>query len=283
MSVNIEHLLKLGRSKLAKANIDSYLLDARIILQYILNISHEQLILQFYSTVKPSIINEYLTLINRRANNEPVAYLIKQKEFYGLIFTVSNHTLLPRPDSETIVDEVLNIFKDHSQSLKILDLGTGSGCLLLTILNLYPNAVGTGIDCSREALEIARLNADLLKLNQRVDFKVGNWTTNINDKFDLVISNPPYINSSLIKNLAASVRDYEPHLALDGGTDGLDCYKLIIDQLTDLCKDNSRIIFEFGQDQETKINELLVKKNIQVINYRSDLNGIVRVLTAKLA
>ena len=183
----------------------------------------------------------------------------------------------PRPDSETLIEAVLENYKDKDQKLNILDLGTGSGCLILTLLSIYQNSQGLAIDISDKALEIAKQNAKLLNIN-RIKFLKNNWNDNINKKFDIIISNPPYIPKKEIEILEPEVNKYNPLLALDGGNDGLDCYKYLAENLQKNCKENTKIFLEIGKNQENNIIEIFKNNKFELLKMYKDINGIIRIL-----
>jgi release factor glutamine methyltransferase len=257
-------------------HIESPRLDARLLLQAACNLTHEQIIAYPDKIIYSEIFDCY---VNRRAANEPVSHILGKREFYGYEFKVTKDTLDPRPDSETLIEAALEIFPNNDTPLNILDLGTGTGCLLLTLLKLFPRATGLGIDISEAALEIARFNCQKLNLSAR--FIHNNWLENLAEKFDLIISNPPYIKISDEQNLAAQVKDYEPHLALFGGDDGLSCYLEIAKNLSFVLKPNARVILEFGIGQENEIAKILRQYELEILGYRKDLAGITRCLIAR--
>jgi release factor glutamine methyltransferase len=260
---------------LKAAGINSYKLDARILLQYSCNLTHEIIIAKANLLVETSIFDN---MLKRRALREPISHILGVREFYGYNFKVTSDTLDPRPDSESLIDAALEYFSNKDQKIKILDLGTGTGCLLLTLLKLYDNASGIGIDISENALKIARENAKNLDVDQRVSFILSNWADKIDQQFDLIITNPPYIKDQDILELEDEVRIYEPNLALSGGEDGLDSYKLIAASIAGLLNKNAIIIVESGQDQENDIISIFKQYNLEKLSIKKDLTGINRVI-----
>lgn len=215
-------------------------------------------------------------LVARRAQREPMAHILGVREFWSLPFIVTSDTLVPRPDSETLIEAVLEQFSEKTKSLSILDLGTGSGCLLLTLLSEFSAATGTGVDMSDAALEVAGQNAAALGLGHRATFVKGDWAANLKDKFDIVISNPPYIPKDEIPHLAADVARYEPITALDGGSDGLDSYRTIVAQLPRLLGEGAYVFLETGAGQAPSVAALIQQTELQVVDIKKDLSGIER-------
>ena len=221
--------------------------------------------------------NQLNDLVKQRLNGRPISKIIGVKEFYGRDFIVSDDVLDPRPDSELIIDLVLQY---EGQKARILDLGTGSGCLILTLLSELPNATGVAADISHAALNITKQNADQLGVRDRIKFIESDWFESIEGKFDIVISNPPYINSDIIPTLDKNVREYDPMLALDGGNDGLFPYKVILPQIRTYLKKGGMIAMEHGFDQGDTLQRLAVDAGLSDIQTYKDLGGLDRVITA---
>ncbi len=208
----------------------------------------------------------------------PLSRLYGVRAFWGRDFRLSPETLDPRIDTETLVSRVLASFKDQNAPLKVLDLGTGSGCLLLTLLCEFPQAVGVGIDLSEGALRTARENAKALGVTERAGFVCGDWAESVQAPFDLVVSNPPYIVRSVIPSLADSVRNYDPILALDGGEDGLAAYEILFAQLPRLLKKHGRAFFEIGADQGKTVPRLSADSGVFDSALCLDSAGLPRVV-----
>jgi release factor glutamine methyltransferase len=273
----IINALKKAQIILSEHRIENPILDARLLLQHSCNISHEFIVANpgaFMDT------DNFYQLLQRRALREPISHIIGKREFYGSDFIVTCNTLDPRADSETIIDAALYYLPDRQQKLKILDLGTGSGCLFLSLLKLYPNAYGLGVDFSLEALKIAEKNAHNLNLTQRSSFILSNWGDEVRGEFDLIISNPPYISVDDFAKLAPEVRIYEPKTALVAGADGLDCYRSIVSYLPRLLKKNAYVIFECGYNQAQDVSAILAPL-IEVLEIKQDLSGMQRVVIAQ--
>ena len=252
-------------------------LDVKILLAFLLNIDTKEIINYFNNEISNEFLNNFQKLLSRRLNREPIANIIGKKAFWDYDFIVNENVLTPRPDSETLIEAVLENYKDKDQKLNILDLGTGSGCLILTLLSIYQNSQGLAIDISDKALEIAKQNAKLLNIN-RIKFLKNNWNDNINEKFDIIISNPPYIPKKEIEDLEPEVNKYNPLLALDGGNDGLDCYKYLAENLQKNCKKDTKIFLEIGKNQENDIIEIFKNNEFELVKMYKDINKIVRIL-----
>ena len=255
-------------------------LDVKVLLAFLLNIDTKEIINYFDNEISNEFLNNFQKLLSRRLNREPIANIIGKKAFWDYDFIVNENVLTPRPDSETLIEAVLENYKNKDQKLNILDLGTGSGCLILTLLSIYLNSQGLAIDISDKALEIAKQNAKLLNIN-RIKFLKNNWNDNINEKFDIIISNPPYIPKKEIEDLEPEVNKYNPLLALDGGNDGLDCYKYLAENLQKNCKKDTKIFLEIGKNQEKDIIKIFQNNGFELLKMYKDINGVVRVLELK--
>lgn len=255
-------------------------LDVKILLAFLLNINTKEIINYFDKEISDEFLNNFQKLLSRRLNREPIANIIGKKAFWDYDFIVNENVLTPRPDSETLIEAVLENYKDKDQKLNILDLGTGSGCLILTLLSIYQNSQGLAIDISDQALEIAKQNAKFLKID-RIKFLKNNWNDNINEKFDIIISNPPYIPKKEIEDLEPEVNKYNPLLALDGGNDGLDCYKYLAKNLQKNCKKDTKIFLEIGKNQENDITKIFQNNGFELLKMYKDINKIVRILELK--
>lgn len=220
---------------------------------------------------------------SRRLEGEPVWRILGEREFWGLPFRLSSATLEPRPDSEAVVDAVLERFSERRQEpLSILDLGTGTGCLLIAVLSELPQARGLGIDLSQEACDTARGNAALNGLSDRAQFRQGSWTEGLDRRFDLILSNPPYIRSADIALLDISVREHDPHLALDGGDDGLGPYRIFAQTLPAVLAPGGMIVLEIGAGQEADVVSLMHDGGFEWLGSRRDLGGHPRALVFAL-
>lgn len=219
-------------------------------------------------------------MIRRREAREPVARILGRRGFWTLDLQVTTDTLDPRPDSETVVEAVLARVQDRAAPLRLLDLGTGSGCLLLALLSELPKAWGLGVDRSPGAAMAARANAALNRLDTRTAFVVGNWADALEGRFDVVVSNPPYIEQDAIAGLMPEVRQYDPVAALDGGLDGLDAYRAILADLPRLLAPGAMAAFELGQGQGQAVGAMMGAAGFARIEIRPDLAGIGRCIIA---
>ena len=224
---------------------------------------------------------KFAEAIARREKHEPIAYILGRREFWSLDFEVSPAVLIPRPDSETLVETALKLFKD-TPPRTILDLGTGSGCLLIALLSEWKHAAGTGLDISQAALTVAQRNAERLGVASRAQFQHGDFEAFTGRRFDLVISNPPYIASSVIAGLDPDVREYEPHLALNGGADGLAPLRRIAANLHAVLAPGAPAIIEIGHDQGASASQTLENHGLNVHQIVKDLGGNDRVILVKL-
>ncbi len=277
-----------------KKRVDA--LDARLLLCHALKLSQEEFLVQKDRALSDDEIAAVETLIAQREKGCPVAKIIGKREFYGRDFITTEDTLDPRPDSETLIEVVKNKImafglgpeaqetwvpgtSPRIGSLKILDLGTGTGCLLLTLLCEIKDASGVAVDLSEKALEVARRNAENLGVESRVSFVRGSWFENVTGEFDVVVSNPPYIPSDKMDLLDRDVRDFEPHSALNGGADGLDAYRAILAGVAAPLKPGGLIAFEVGCDQAEAVMEMLKKSGFERVERHRDLAGINRIVT----
>lgn len=276
--MKIKDLLKDSIPKLNQAQILTASLDARLLLQHAANIPCETIYLYPEQLVSDDDVIKYKNFLDRRINNEPVAKIIGKKSFWKDDFIVNQHTLDPRPDSEVIIQAALDFLPNKENTLKFLDIGSGSGCLLLSLLREFPNAIGAASDISLDALKIASLNAKALNLKERIILINHNWTDAVAHKFDLIVSNPPYIPTNDISNLAKEVKNYDPILALDGGEDGLNPYRHLAQKISSLLKPGACAILEFGYDQGRGVKEIFIQNNYIVKKMLFDLNNIERAI-----
>ncbi len=257
------------------------MLELRLMLAHVLGIQPQGLIFLDEVELSPQQTQQLENILARRLRHEPLSRIFGEREFWSLSFKISPATLDPRPDSETLIEAVLKTYPDQGQTLKILDLGTGSGCLLLALLHEYPNAWGLGVDLNPAAALMALENAMRLNLAGRTSFMVGSWGQALHASFDIVISNPPYIPSQDVEGLAPDVRHYDPRLALDGGTDGLQPYRIIIAGLVHQLASGGHVFFEVGHDQADDVAALLQQNKFNHIQFYQDLAGIQRVVSGQ--
>jgi len=279
ISIKAYELINSAAIRLKQKNISTYKLDSEILLSKALGKKREEILIDLDQKVNLSQSLKFNNLIIRRALKEPIAYIIKEKEFWSKVFIVNKHALIPRPETELMVDRIIKIYKN--QKISILDIGTGSGCILISLLSELKNSRGIGIDISKEAIFLAKKNAKKHNIHN-IQFKVRSFIDICNYKFDLIVSNPPYIQSKEIKNLQEDIKKYEPKIALDGGNDGLDVIKKVIYKAKDILKVNGRLALEIGNEQHKKVSVLLNKNNFKIEQYIKDYKTNIRCLIAIL-
>ncbi len=272
----IAFLLRRGADCLRGAGIEGAFGEARLLLEAAAGITRARQIAHPEDRVPADLEMHYDGLVQRRARREPISRILGRREFWSLSFTVTARTLDPRPDSETLVRMVLEAISVDPVPRRILDLGTGTGCLLLALLSELLWASGLGIDCSEGAVEVARVNAQALGLSERAQFQIGDWDLGLLPSWDVIVSNPPYIPSDLIDGLESEVSRYEPRLALDGGPDGLDCHRRLLPAAGRLLRPGGIAVFEFGQGQETPIIDLGEAVGLALVTIQADLSGTPR-------
>lgn len=275
--ISVAEALKQAAARLAATGIVSARLDGRVLLAHVLGIpSNEVTLSQQLLTAEQQ--GAFEALVARRSAKEPVAYIVRVKEFHGLAFEVGPGVLVPRPDSETLIEQALRDFPDRSAPLRVLDLGTGTGCLLLSSLAAYPNATGLGIDRSAAALEWANRNIRRLGLEERAQLAHCDWNELPPRAHDVVFANPPYVASTDLD--AADDLSHEPRAALDGGSDGLSAYRSIAPLLPALLSPTGRAYLEIGAGQAPSIAKLLEAYSPKVLRIAEDLAGIPRCIVA---
>jgi release factor glutamine methyltransferase len=272
----LEETIKEASKVLKKYDIDSYALDAEIILSSIIGVSREFLLVNNNLDIPRKIVKKYYSAINRRINREPVAYIVGKKEFWSQNFVVNNSTLVPRPETEILIYKLINFYKN--KKINILDIGTGSGCILLSILKELSSSRGIGIDVSSKAIKIAKLNSKNLNLSLRSKFKVFDLRKFNIGKYDLIVSNPPYIPLRDIKNLTKDITNYEPLVALNGGYDGLDLINKVIYKSSTLLKTNGMLALEIGNNQYRKVSNILKKYKFVEFSKEYDYERNVRCI-----
>ena len=278
--MNALELLNSGSYKLQKQKIKTHRIDSEILLSKVLNKSREQILIRLNQNMKNTEVSAFDNLIQRRLHKEPIAYIINEKEFWSKKFQVNKNTLIPRPETELLVEDLIKIYKNKNISL--LDVGTGSGCIIISLLSELPNSKGLGIDISSSALKIAKHNALLHKVEDRIKFYNKSIINLFNCKFDLIVSNPPYIDAKNIKNLDDDIKKYEPLIALNGGNDGLDVIKKVIYKAKEILKINGRLAIEIGNWQSKKVSKELKINNFIIEKYIKDYKDNTRCLISKL-
>ncbi|HCP01881.1 MAG TPA: peptide chain release factor N(5)-glutamine methyltransferase, partial [Rhodospirillaceae bacterium] len=246
-------------------------LDARVLLRHATGQDDAWLFANGEAEIVPTMLDSFVELLARRELREPISQIIASREFWSRDFRVTPDVLTPRPDSESLVKTVLTRIKDRDASLHILDLGTGSGCLLLTLLAECPNATGLGVDASAAALDVAAGNAAALGVDARVEWREGDWCEGLDGEFDVIVSNPPYIARHEMRHLEPEVRDYEPNLALDGGADGLSAYRQIVPALPRLGTSRAVIALELGLGQAKGVAALGRVAGLRIADVDQDI------------
>lgn len=278
--LTIQDVFLMGIKTLKISDIQNHQLDAKILLKYLLNLDNETFELKKNDEISKINLDAYLVLINRRSKDEPIAHIVEKKSFWNDDFKVSKDTLIPRPETELIIESVIKYFPNKDSNLKIADLGTGSGCIIISLLQEYINAYGVGIDISRPAIDVANINKRLLKNPVRLDLVKGDFDNFNLNGFDIIVSNPPYI-SKTDQNLQKNVHDYEPHLALFSENNGLISYEKILKNISSTIKNKFYLFLEIGKGQEKDVFNLLKKNNFTLISIENDLAEIPRCIVAK--
>lgn len=266
---------------LQKAGIERARAEARLLAAHALGLSIEQIVADDGRLIGSTELGRLRALATERARRRPMSQILGYREFYGRRFDVTPDVLTPRPDSETLIDAVLDHMADRGAPLEVLELGVGTGCLLLTLLAELPRARGAGVDLSAKALEVARGNAAALGLAGRCRLVQGDWTNAITGMFDIVINNPPYIPSADIAGLEPEVATHEPRLALDGGADGLSFYRRLAGDIARLLRPQGLLALEVGEGQARPVAALLTAAGIEVLEQRRDLAGIERCVLGR--
>ena len=271
-------VIKFGSNLLKEKKISSYILDSEILLSKILNKSREEILVNLDQNIKEKNISAFKNYLQRRSRNEPIAYILKEKEFWSKKFDVNKGTLIPRPETELLVDKLSAIYK--GKKISILDIGTGSGCIIISLLSCLHHSNGIGVDISKNAIITAKKNERKFELSNRLKFLNKSFKNIFGKKFDLIVSNPPYIDSKDIKNLSDDIKRYEPIIALDGGNDGLDLIKKIIYKSKYILKVKGMLALEIGNEQIKKVSKILVDNKFRIKHVIKDYKNNVRCVLA---
>ena len=275
--MNALELINFGASELRRKKIGTSRLDSELLLSKILDKNREEILINLEQKICQKYFLKYKQLIQRRSQCEPIAYIVKEKEFWSKNFLVSSDTLIPRPETELIVEKLTKIFEE--KKISILDIGTGTGCILISLLSELKNSKGIGIDISKKALRIAEKNSEHHGMKNKIKFFHKSLDSKFYQKFDLIVSNPPYIKKSEIKNLQEDVRKFEPRIALDGGNDGLDLIKKVIYKSKYILKVKGMLALEIGNEQFNKVSKILKKNNFKIEHiikdYKDNIRGII--------
>ena len=275
--MNYTEAFLMGMQKLKEAQIGEAQLDARLLLEEVCGTDHNTLLCHGDREVSEAEEEQYRKALEQRAVHVPLQHLLGYQDFMGLRFQVSEYVLIPRQDTEILVEEAMRYLHD---GMRILDLCTGSGCILLSLLHYSNDCEGVGVDISQEALQVAAQNAELLGI--RADFLKSDLYEKVTGKFDLLVSNPPYIERAVIPTLMEEVREYDPYIALDGGEDGLDFYRRIIGGAQDYLNRGGQILMEIGSGQAKAVSELLSEAGFKEIDVCRDFAGLDRVVSGRL-
>ena len=265
-----------GCEKLMEAEVPEYELDARLLLEYVCGTDRNTLLVHPDLEVDVNQAETYASLIEKRSRRIPLQHLTGEQDFMGLRFRVSEHVLIPRQDTEILVEEAM---KYLHEGMRVLDMCTGSGCILLSLLHYSNDCTGVGVDVSEQALQVARENASLLALEDRVKFVHSDLFDQVEGRFDLIVSNPPYIATEEIEKLMPEVRDHEPRLALDGTEDGLYFYRKIIEDSRDYLTSGGYLLFEIGYDQGLSVSEPMRHAGYKEVTVYRDYVGMDRVVS----
>ncbi len=276
----VSELIKFGSLYLKRENIKSYALDSEILLSNVLKKSREEILIEFDKQIDFETEKKFKRLIKRRSAKEPIAYILKHKEFWSKKFQINHNILIPRPETELLVEKLSSIYR--GKNISILDIGTGSGCIIISLLSELQNSYGVGVDVSKKAIEVASMNANKLIPNRRIKFFKKSFLNIFDSKFDLIVSNPPYIKRRDIKNLNEDIKRFEPKIALDGGNDGLDVIKKVIYKTSEILKINGKLALEIGNEQYKKVSKLLIDKNLRIEHIITDYNKNIRCLISTL-
>ena len=276
--MDIQSALKKGQSILIDNNIISAKLDSEILMSQAIRKNKKFIILNLHKEIKKRDLDYFDNLIQERAKSKPIAQIIKKKDFWKYEFIVNNNVLIPRPDTEILIEQVLKLVKNKNR-LQILDIGIGSGCILMSILKEKKNFIGTGIDISNKSLQISKVNGQKLRLNNRLRLFKSNIDNFNTGKYDLIVSNPPYIKKIDLKCLEKDI-GFEPKQALDGGLDGLSEIRKVINKSSELIKRSGHFIIEIGFDQKNKVKKILRDKGFYIKKTVKDLSNHDRCIVS---
>ena len=262
---------------LLDAGIKTNSLDARIILKETFNFDEKELIMNSDILISKSKVNEVKKILSRRLKGEPISKIFRKRDFYDSTFLISDDVLDPRPETELIID-IANKYISENNYKSFIDLGTGSGCIILSILKENKNIKGLGLDISLNAINIAKKNSSRLELENHAMFLVSDWFSSVKETYDLIISNPPYILSGEIGTLSKGVKNYDPLISLDGGQDGLKCYREIAKDVNRIINKNGMVILEIGCNQAEDVIKIFEINKFKFLNKALDINGLDRIL-----
>ncbi len=273
-------LIKIGAKELKINQIKTFKLDAEILLSSVFKKNREEILINPPDKINVKMIELYKQLIKRRSQNEPIAYILKKKEFWSKDFEVGKGALIPRPETELMVEELVKIFKN--KSIFVLDVGTGSGCILISLLSELEKSKGIGIDISNFSILLAKKNVKKHNLTSKIKIEKKKISDFYNKRFDLIVSNPPYVKSNEIKWLDNDIKNFEPLIALDGGNDGLDVIKKVIYKAKEILKINGLLALEIGNGQYKNVSKILRKNNFIIKHKIKDYGNNIRCVVSRL-
>ena len=271
--------IKSGSKLLKEKNVHTHILDSELLLSKSLNKSREEILVKLEQNINKRALADFNKYLIRRSNREPIAYLLGKKEFWSKKFFVNKDTLIPRPETELLVEKLVTYFK--KKRITILDIGTGTGCIIISLLSELKNSTGIAVDISNKAIMVAKRNACKFKLYDRIKFLNKPFEDIYGKKFDLIVSNPPYIKRMEIKNLSDEIKKFEPRMALDGGNDGLDLIKKVIYKSTEILKINGTLALEIGNEQFNKVSKILIDNKFRIKCVIKDYRNNVRCIVAE--
>ena len=276
--MNILKVIQFGSQILKEKQILTNILDSELLLSKTLNKPREEILINLDQEVNKKNLLRFKKYIKRRSNNEPIAYILKEKEFWSKKFNLNTSTLIPRPETELLVAKIIQLFE--GKKLRILDIGTGSGCIIISLLDKLKNSCGIGIDISKSTIIAARKNGHRYNLQDRLKFLNRSFESVFDQRFDLIVSNPPYIKRKDIKNLSDDIKRFEPRIALDGGNDGLDLIKKVIYKSKNILKIKGTLALEIGNEQIKKVSKILLDNNFRIKHVIKDYKDNIRCVIA---
>lgn len=279
--IAVREALSIGNKELTKKGIINSLLETKLLIKDILNVSEEKLISSTEVFLSDAQFEIYQSFLERRKQFEPIAYILNKREFWKDSFYVNNSTLIPRQDSEIIIETVLKLLPKKDKKLKFADLGTGSGCLIISLLKEYKHSKGVGIDVSKEAIKVAERNKNILYDKGRLRLELADFSSFETSEFDVIVCNPPYVNKNDLNKLQKDIVSYEPHQAIFADEEGFTYYKKVIQNLNKNYKCCQKVFFEIGLGQAESVIKLLKNNDFIVISIENDIAGIPRCIAAE--
>ena len=279
--IAVREALSIGNKELTKKGIINSLLETKLLIKDILNVSEEKLISSTEVFLSDAQFKIYQSFLERRKQFEPIAYILNKREFWKDSFYVNNSTLIPRQDSEIIIETVLKLLPNKDKKLKFADLGTGSGCLIISLLKEYKHSKGVGIDVSKEAIKVAERNKNILYDKGRLRLELADFSSFETSEFDVIVCNPPYVNKNDLNKLQKDIVSYEPHQAIFADEEGFTYYKKVIQNLNKNYRCCQKVFFEIGLGQAEAVSKLLKNNDFIIISIENDIAGIPRCIAAE--